>query len=74
METLFAFLLFLIVETSVNYVKNRELKAKGKIAFGLFVVLFSTALILGYYIHVESGYGGLKDISVVIFLKKQEER
>ena len=41
------------------------MKAKGKITFGLFSVLFSTALILGYHIHVESGYGGLKDINYI---------
>lgn len=65
LETLFAFLLFFVVAASVNYGKNRELKAKGKIAFGLFSVLFSTALILGYHIHVESGYGGLKDVNYI---------
>ena len=66
LETLFAFLLFLVIFASVNYGNNRKMKAKGKITFGLFSVLFSTALILGYHIHVESGYGGLKDVNYII--------
>ena len=66
LETLFSFVLFLIIYASLCYGKQRDLNLKGKLGLGLFSCLFSVVLILGYHIHVESGYGGLMDVNYII--------
>ena len=65
LETLLSFVLFFVIYASVRYGKNRVLNRKEKLGIGLFSGLFSVVLILGYHIHVESGYGGLKDVNYI---------
>lgn len=65
LETIFSFVLFGIIYISFRYGKEVSMNMKGKLGIGGFAALFSVVLILGYHIHVESGYGGLKDVNYI---------
>lgn len=65
LKTIFAFVLFFVLYVSVEYGREKRLNRIGKLGLGLFSGLFSVVLILGYHIHVESGYGGLMDVNYI---------